>query len=146
MTTHDMPAVCAIEQAAHTYPWNETQLRGCLRPEYHNTVLLIDDIIVGFSIIKRVLDEAELCNIAILPTYQGQGLARKLLRRQIGNLPIQQLYLEVRASNVAALRLYQGLGFSKIGERKDYYPHEGGREDAHCMRLLVDHSNDTRRS
>jgi ribosomal-protein-alanine N-acetyltransferase len=44
-----------------------------------------------------------------------------------------ECFLEVRASNLAAYRLYERYGFNEIGRRRDYYPAPGGREDALVM-------------
>ncbi|MCG9958445.1 ribosomal-protein-alanine N-acetyltransferase, partial [Pseudomonas aeruginosa] len=45
----------------------------------------------------------------------------------------RECFLEVRASNQAAYRLYERYGFNEIGRRRDYYPAVGGREDALVM-------------
>lgn len=50
-------------------------------------------------------------------------------------LHVEVVLLEVRPSNLAALKLYEAVGFSEVGVRKDYYPAKGGREDALIMAL-----------
>jgi len=50
-------------------------------------------------------------------------------------LGVETVFLEVRESNPVAIRLYEGLGFNQVGTRRDYYPAEGGREDAIIMAL-----------
>ena len=77
--------------------------------------------------------EAELLNFCLAPAYQGQGLAREFLVQVLADMTDQgseSVFLEVRESNEAAIRLYLGCGFCEIGRRKAYYPHEQGREDA----------------
>jgi ribosomal-protein-alanine N-acetyltransferase len=77
----------------------------------------------------------ELHNIAIHPEHQGIGLGSVMLDYFITNLPneIKSIYLEVRLSNFRAIRLYQERGFVQVGERRDYYKTELGREDALLM-------------
>ena len=49
----------------------------------------------------------------------------------------QWLWLEVRASNARAQRIYQQHGYRRVGERKSYYPAGGRREDAVVMSLKL---------
>lgn len=95
---------------------------------------------LGFAVVATVLDQAELHNIAVHPDIQGQGLGRQLLAAMIEQLPaaIKNFYLEVRVSNIPAIRLYQQLGFVQIAERRDYYKTQFGREDALIMGLEID--------
>ena len=89
--------------------------------------------LVGFAFVSRVLDEAELYQIAILPAAQGRGVATALLHELIERLQVLgviRLMLEVRESNVAAIRLYESFGFVLDGRRKGYYCLPKGREDA----------------
>ena len=67
---------------------------------------------------------------------QGQGLGRKLLDFLLKDTREQQaevMFLEVRVSNIRAIELYEQNGFAEVGQRKGYYPAEGGREDAIVM-------------
>jgi ribosomal-protein-alanine acetyltransferase len=87
--------------------------------------------IAGFAAFHHVMDEAELRNMAVDPAHQGQGVGRELLaeaRRRLLGQGVRQIYLEVRASNIAAQRLYYSAGFGLRFRRKDYYsnPREDG--------------------
>jgi len=87
--------------------------------------------LVGFAAFHRVLDEAELRNMAVDPAHQRQGVGRELLaegQRQLQELGVKQIFLEVRESNIAAQRLYYSAGFGLRSRRKDYYndPREDG--------------------
>ena len=87
--------------------------------------------IVGFVAFHRVIDEAELRNMAVDPAHQRQGVGRQLVaegRRRLLEQGAKQVFLEVRASNVAAQRLYYSAGFALCSRRKDYYndPREDG--------------------
>jgi ribosomal-protein-alanine N-acetyltransferase len=46
---------------------------------------------------------------------------------------MRDVFLEVRPSNPVAIRLYEALGFARVGVRKAYYQASGGREDAGCI-------------
>lgn len=92
----------------------------------------------GFSLTRRVIDEAELMLVAVLPGERGRGLGRGLVEgamhkaRQRG---ARKIFLEVRDGNLAALALYESLGFSVAGRRQNYYMGvTGERFDAITMR------------
>ncbi|MBV0932477.1 ribosomal protein S18-alanine N-acetyltransferase [Marinobacterium weihaiense] len=91
------------------------------------------DTLLGYCLFSRVLDEAELLRIACAPAARQRGIALALLNHAMTQLEQQgtrQLFLEVRASNLAAQQLYHRAGWHETGRRKDYYPLEVGREDA----------------
>lgn len=138
----DLPAWWAIEQACFSHPWSERQLSAQLNHARNHCFGLFElNQLVGFAVFSTVLDEAELLQIAIVPEQQGRGLAAELLSQSIRILQqadITRFMLEVRASNVAAIRLYEKFGFSEDGRRKGYYPTAGGREDAVLMSLSAE--------
>jgi [ribosomal protein S18]-alanine N-acetyltransferase len=80
------------------------------------------------------MDEAELRNLAIHPTYQRKGIARALIKEGIRTLQesgARRLFLEVRASNEPALAFYASTGFQLLYKRHDYY--KNPTEDALVM-------------
>ena len=98
--------------------------------------------VVGFCILQPVLDEANLLLMAIDPKYQGQGRGLALLEESIELLgeSCVMIFLEVRASNMPAISLYEKVGFHQMGVRKNYYPADralfaSGKEDAVLMAL-----------
>ena len=91
---------------------------------------------LGFAAFHRVLDEAELRNIAVDPAHQRRGLGRALLeeaKRRLLAEGVKQIYLEVRASNHPALNLYLSLGFGALTRRRHYY--QNPDEDALVLGL-----------
>ena len=78
-------------------------------------------------------------NICISPEYQGRRLGSQLLTHLLNQLAddIEVVYLEVRVSNFRAIHLYHNKGFREVGQRRDYYPTEFGREDAILMNLTL---------
>lgn len=107
---------------------------------YLNFQLTQNGKMAAFAITQVVLDEATLFNIAVDPDYQRQGLGRALLEHLIDELEkrgVATLWLEVRASNAAAIALYESLGFNEATIRRNYYPTTDGREDAIIMALPI---------
>jgi [ribosomal protein S18]-alanine N-acetyltransferase len=135
MRDSDLESVATIERLVQTHPWNKQQFQESLA-SYQCTVYEQANQVVGFCILQPVLDEANLLLMAIHPSQQGKGLGYKLLDQsiqQLKNNPIQ-IFLEVRESNTAAIRLYEKTGFHQIDVRKNYYPNpDGSREHAVIM-------------
>lgn len=90
----------------------------------------------GFVLARVAGDEAEILTLAVAPVARGRGLGRALLQaviRRAAEMGAASLFLEVGADNPAALALYAGLGFTRVGMRKAYY--NGG--DALVLRLSL---------
>ena len=82
--------------------------------------------IVGFLVTRcLVIGESEVLNLAIHPGHRRQGIARALLASAFARSP-GRWFLEVRASNEAALECYRKLGFQNVGIRPGYYRTEDG--------------------
>lgn len=82
------------------------------------------EAIIAYSIVNMIEDEAEILNFAVIPEMRKQGIGRMLLSGIIEscrNNGIENFYLEVRESNVPAIRLYESFGFEKYNFRKNYY-------------------------
>ena len=92
--------------------------------------------IVAYSIFYYALDQGDLANIAVDPEYRRWGLGSKLLTHTVQKATengVNELFLEVRASNAPAIGLYEKNGFINIGIRRNYYKHP--KEDAVIMVL-----------
>ncbi len=141
LTQSDMSQMLSVERQAHSHPWTEWVFKDCLRSDYRfSGVVDGSEELAAFCVVANLFDEAHLLNICVLPSYQGQGLGRKLLGYLIGeakNDGMERLLLEVRQGNSKALRLYKSEGFERIGLRKGYYPSAQGREDAVVLSLLL---------
>lgn len=138
LTTNDLSAAYAIEQRSHAFPWSEKTFASNEGERYLNFRLDVDGKMAAFAVTQVVLDEATLFNIAVAPDFQRQGLGRQLLEHLISELEARDvftLWLEVRASNHAAIALYESLGFNEATIRRNYYPTKEGREDAIIMAL-----------
>jgi ribosomal-protein-alanine N-acetyltransferase len=137
MRPADLAEVMLIERRSFTAPWEESTFRGLMRRP--SAALLIADVegeVAGYSVMWFAADEGELGNMAVLPELRGQGLGLRLLRESIAissRRGARSLYLEVRETNEGARALYESVGFSVVGVRKEYYTEPV--EDAIVMRL-----------
>jgi [ribosomal protein S18]-alanine N-acetyltransferase len=98
--------------------------------------------VVGFAAFHRVADEAELHNLAVEPLHQGKGVGQGLLAagvRALQKTGVRRIFLEVRASNHPAIRLYASAGFKTLFTRRAYYdnPVEDAQVMAHEIRTLA---------
>ncbi len=139
MASDRLDAVMAIEATAYAHPWTRGNFSDSLRAGYQAQVLLAGDTLLGYFLAMKGVDEVHLLNITVAPEYQGQGWGRLMLdalatwSRGQG---AQWLWLEVRASNERAQRVYERYGYRRMGQRKAYYPAaHGRREDAIVMSL-----------
>jgi len=136
MTEARLDAVVAIEQRAYEHPWTRGNFADSLRSGYQAQLLCAGDVVLGYFVAMRGVDEVHLLNITVDPRFQGHGWGRVMLdglalwSRSVG---AEWLWLEVRTSNLRAQRIYERYGFRRVGERKHYYPARQGREDAIVM-------------
>ena len=104
--------------------WTRNQVIGILAvPGVWLTIAELNGRAVGFALARGVLDEAELLLLAVIPDARRSGVGAALLRSVIADCAargIASLHLEVRDGN-DAVKLYRNAGFSKVGERRDYY-------------------------
>lgn len=105
--------------------WNYQTLIELLEQDSIDLLVVSQsDKIIGYCLYQALFEQAEILRIGTDPDYQRQGVASKLfakLHEQLQQLEIENLLLEVRADNVAAIALYELQGFSVIHRRKGYY-------------------------
>lgn len=100
-------------------------------------VAKIDDKIVGFAGIIPILDEADISNIVVHKAFRNKKIGSCLLESLINlslSLGLRILNLEVRESNVPAIKLYEKYGFEVCGLREKYYNHS---ENAILMKKIL---------
>lgn len=125
MTQDNLDAVVAIEQTAYGHPWTRGNFRDSLNPLFEAQCLWLDGELLGYFLAMHGVEEMHLLNITVAPARQGQGWghmmldALSLMSRHAG---AQWLWLEVRQSNLRALKVYERYGFKQVSVRKDYYP------------------------
>lgn len=142
MSPSDLKAVAQVEKTAYAYPWSLGIFRDCLLAGYYSLVLDVDGEVTGYAIMSIAAAEAHVLNLCVHPTYQRCGYGRRLLNALLmkaHDAKVDKVFLEVRPSNEAALRLYLSVGFERIGMRPGYYQAEGGREDAVVLAATLRH-------
>ena len=136
MNASGVSAVAALERICFSDPWSEASVASeVTNPLSLWLVAVSDDAVVGYVGSQSVLGEADMMNLAVLPDHRGQGIGEALVRKLIARLAEREIHcltLEVRVSNLPAIRLYEKLGFLQIGRRPRYY--EKPREDALILR------------
>ena len=129
-TKSDIPFIHEIEKTCFNDPWSIDSLSGDLG----SSLMLVceeENIVIGYANIKYCLPEGDLVRIAILPNFQKKGYGKLLLReakKQAKLLGINDIFLEVRESNIIAYNLYINEKFIQIGKRPNFYINP--REDA----------------
>jgi len=140
MSSDDLDQVMAIEEAIYPFPWTRGIFRDCLQVGYSCWVLQVDQEIQAYAIVSIAAGEAHILTLCVKPESQRRGYGQMMLDNllQVGREQhADSIYLEVRPSNLAAFRLYEQTGFKEIGVRPNYYPDEGGREDAIVMAMTL---------
>jgi ribosomal-protein-alanine acetyltransferase len=93
-----------------------------------------DGPVLGFLASRQTVPgEREILFIAVDPAHRRHGIAKTLLQNELNGLR-GEWFLEVRESNLAAIRLYESLGFCQAGRRENYYSHPP--ESAIVMRFF----------
>ena len=136
-TVADAPALVTIERHAFADPWTETSFREALAAAWSfGLVAEVDDTVVGYLVAREAGGAGEILNLAVDPPARRQGIARALLDAGLTTLRrrgAEEIFLEVRESNLAAQALYLGAGFRPVGQRARYY--RNPLEDALVLRL-----------
>ncbi len=138
MMEADLAEVAGIEQRSYSFPWSENIFRDCLRVGYTCRALDLSGQIIGYGVMSLGAGEAHVLNVCVRDEFRNLGFGRRLLEHLLERAAaagVHEAFLEVRPSNLAAIRLYQHLGFEQIGIRRGYYQAPDGREDAIVLKL-----------
>lgn len=132
----DILQIVSIAQESFTLPWSIKSFLS--ESENHQSIFRvaeIDNEIIGYIVVKVILDEAEILSLATKPSFRRKGVALALLKDTIFKLKdiAKICYLEVRISNIEAINLYRKFGFKEYGVRKNYYI--APEEDALLMKI-----------
>ena len=139
MQKEDATAVAEVEKQCFAVPWSRESFWEEAQNEQAYFLLVTDteadeEKIIGYAGTWLVLDEVQITNVAIIPAYQGRGIAHRLmdeLMQAARERGAERMTLEVRPSNAPALALYRDCGFVSAGRRPHYYLDNG--EDAEIM-------------
>jgi ribosomal-protein-alanine N-acetyltransferase len=140
----DVEALAELERRCHSHPWTLRHFadavadRKTLRVFVLRRQLEVWELgrgIVGYCVVQVAAGEMHVHNLAIDPSARRTGLGRLLLREALAwgaAVGVEEVFLEVRQSNWAALALYRDAGFEAVSVRRGYY--DRPREDALILR------------
>ena len=136
----DAGAIGALERQCFADPWPEEAVAAYINGG--NCLMLCAEgeggELLGYVGMQHVLDEGYIGNVCTAPQHRRRGLTRALhadLDPRSRRLGLAFLTLEARASNAAAIALYEGAGYERVGTRPGYYQHPA--EDAVIMTLFL---------
>ncbi len=136
----DVKEIAEIENLCFSVPWSEKAVE-----EFIENPLCVmfcakqNGIIAGYVGLYIIIGDCDIANVAVLPEFRKRGIAIKLMEHAESfakEKNVNKLMLEVRASNLPAISLYEKLGFSTVGIRKNYYTQP--KEDALLMDKTID--------
>ena len=138
----DLAYVAALEAQIHAAPWSYGNFRDAIAAGYSAQVGEREGRIVAFGVMMIAPGEAQILNLSVVPDARREGFGRALLERFIDDARragAEQVFLEVRVSNLPAIALYESSGFEPVARRANYYPPtaRARSEDALVMRRRV---------
>ena len=116
--------VAKIERLCFAEPWSEQALELLLSEDAVGYACVRDGHVLAYGGMLIAPFEGQVTNVAVHPAARRQGLGKRVtevLIRDAEERGLEQIALEVRASNAAAIALYESLGFAVAGRRKNFY-------------------------
>ncbi len=139
MTEGDVEAVYRINlRSFSTDAWSREAIEREFRLPYSNRyVLEVDGSVAGYTFIWLIRREAFIMTFAVDPDFRSRGLGRLFLQKVIEDLSrrAEVISLDVRKSNLPAIKLYRSVGFTVVRERPRFY---SDGENALVMELRLD--------
>lgn len=127
-TVEDLNQMVAIEKMCYPVPWDSEHFNSELAKPHSVVWVLTDDetdqIVAGYIVFWLQVESCSLLNVAVHMDYRGVGFGEKLIRAMINEVvrtEYPRIILEVRKSNLGAIKLYEKIGFKKTHERKNFY-------------------------
>jgi len=124
----DLHSILKIEEESFSDPWSgRSFLKEAELPFSRFLVAEEGGKVVGYLIAWVVGKTCDINKIAVLPSFRRRGVGKELLKKLLEVLKeegVEEIFLEVRESNVPAIKLYESLGFRRIGLREGYYGNE----------------------
>ncbi|MEG1848795.1 MAG: ribosomal protein S18-alanine N-acetyltransferase [Lachnospiraceae bacterium] len=125
MKCEDVARVAQIEEETFSMPWCQNAFLEMLANEHaHYLVAEEDGLIVGICGLRDILGEGDVTNVAVISSHRNRGIGYTMLVQLLKTgqrYGVTAVTLEVRQSNVAAIHLYEKLGFKIEGIRKNFY-------------------------
>lgn len=131
--TH-VAAVAELEKICFSEPWSENALGLLLSQNAVGVVCVVEGVVAAYGGMLWAVDEGQITNIAVLPAFRRRGCGKAVLQALMQlakEKNCTSVSLEVRASNAAAIALYEQADFFVAGRRKHFY--RAPTEDALVM-------------
>jgi len=136
MNSFHVAQIAQLEEICFSDPWSERSIASELDNQLAFWLVAVEEgSVAGYIGSQTVMDETDMMNVAVHPDFRRKGIAEALVNslvEQLRKMGSHCLTLEVRVSNAPAIALYEKLGFTEIGRRKNYY--RNPREDALILR------------
>jgi ribosomal-protein-alanine acetyltransferase len=133
----DASALVAIERRCFSDPWSEASFREALTAAWSfGLAAQTSRGVAGYLIGREAVGTGEVLNLAVAPEYRRRGIGDALLQAGLSAFRrnrVDEVFLEVRESNLSARALYARHGFRPVGQRSAYY--RNPKEDALVLRL-----------
>lgn len=131
MSAEHIPQIANLEKECFSEPWSENALSEELENENSHFFVAVSDAVMGYIGVQEICGEAYITNVAVFGEYRKLGIGRALIRAACDGARsrgCEFITLEVRESNIPAIKLYESEGFEKAGTRKNFYssPTENG--------------------
>jgi ribosomal-protein-alanine N-acetyltransferase len=123
----DIPYIVDLEKLSFTVPKEESVFKSDKNKYY---VARENRKLIGYIGVEKISGETHIINVAVHPEYRRRGTAKKLIESVLNDCDV--FFLEVRVSNIPAIKLYEKYGFKKVGTRRKYYTDND--EDAYIMK------------
>lgn len=132
----DIKDLMELEKNCFDYHWTREQfLLGLHKNAFMILGVRREGRLAGYLAMSIIVDEMEILNLAVHPSFRRQGLGELLLSAGFAvcrSKSVRKSFLDVKVSNEPALALYRKFGYKQIGVRKKYYPDT--KEDALLFR------------
>lgn len=133
----DLDDIYELDVKTFAMPWSKEALSYDIL-ENDNAFVIVAEYegeFAGYADIWTVLDEADLNSIAVSKDFRRKGIGDAIMFAMTEMLSangVESINLEVRVSNMPAIKLYKKYGFNECGVRPGYYLDNG--EDALIMK------------
>ena len=121
----DSCGIEALEQLSFSDPWSKKDIFSYICSEWGMCFVAVDEgEVIAYLIGKIIAPEGEIYRIAVRPDKRGRGIGYRLLSFSLKSergRGLENVFLEVRTKNTAAISLYKSYGFKEIDIRKGYY-------------------------
>lgn len=126
MTCAHLDEVLAIENVSFPTPWTRAAFtHEIVNNDFACYIVALDDgKVIGYCGMWVIIDEAHITTLAVHQDYRTRGIATEMLREMCQEAEYrgcERMTLEVRPSNIPAIRLYEKMGFVSYGLRPGYY-------------------------